>query len=81
MVEGSGLKVRAWVKAQLSFYETELLSEQNKKQNFDSLKIYDYQQKLFSYNYQYEELIKELERDYPSYFYLKYQVVFRLILS
>lgn len=62
------------LKAQLSFYETELLNEQNKKQNFDSLKIYDYQQKLFSYNYQYEELIKELESEYPSYFYLKYQV-------
>uniref|UniRef100_A0A832G8E9 CHAT domain-containing protein n=1 Tax=Ignavibacterium album TaxID=591197 RepID=A0A832G8E9_9BACT len=62
------------LKAALSFYETEFLNEQNKKQNKDSLKLYDYQQKLFSFSYRYEELIQELENNYPSYFDLKYQL-------
>ncbi|MFN3694360.1 MAG: tetratricopeptide repeat protein, partial [Ignavibacterium sp.] len=62
------------LKAALSFYETELLNEQNKKQNIDSINIHDYQQRLFSYNYQYKELIKELEKNYQSYFELKYRV-------
>ncbi|WP_337866941.1 CHAT domain-containing tetratricopeptide repeat protein [Ignavibacterium sp.] len=61
------------LKSDLSFYETEFLNEQNKKQNKDSIKLYDYQQKLFLLSLQYEELIKEFENNYPAYFDLKYR--------
>lgn len=61
------------LKSDLSFYETEVINEQNKKQNVDSLKLYDYQQKLFSLSLQYEELIIEFEKNYPEYYKLKYQ--------
>lgn len=60
------------LKSALAFYETSLLKEQNKKTSIDSIKISDYKQELFSLNYEYEALIKDLERTNPKYFKLKY---------
>ncbi|MEJ5262987.1 MAG: CHAT domain-containing tetratricopeptide repeat protein [Ignavibacterium sp.] len=62
------------IKSELAYYTTALLNEQNKKNQIDSIRLYDYQQKLFLLTNDYEELIKELERSYPDYFELKYQV-------
>lgn len=66
------LKKEKELKSVLAFYETSLLKEQNKKTNIDSIKISDYKQKLFSLNYEYEALIKDLERTNPKYYNLKY---------
>lgn len=62
------------IKTELAYYTTAFLNEQNKKNQIDSIRLYDYQQKLFLLTNNYEELIKELERNYPDYFELKYQV-------
>lgn len=62
-----------YLKDELLFYDSQLHLELLKKKDRDSLKIYDYQNKVFELNNQYEKLIARIENDYPVYFNLKYQ--------
>lgn len=62
-----------YLKDELLFYDSQLQLEIQKKNNRDSLKIFNYQNTLFRLNDQYEKLIARIEKDYPVYFNLKYQ--------
>jgi len=57
----------------LTFYETQIQNELQKKEGPDSLKIEAYKNKCFSLNQAYQRMIMEFETDYPKYFELKYQ--------
>jgi len=61
------------LRADLAFYSTQLQKEKERKKSTDSLRINDYEEKLFTLNNQYQELINIFERDYPDYFNLKYR--------
>jgi CHAT domain-containing protein/Tfp pilus assembly protein PilF len=61
------------LKDDLLFYNTQLQSELQKKSNQDSLKLYDYQSKVFDLKNDYEKLIGDIEVNYPAYFNLKYK--------
>lgn len=61
------------LRADLAFYSTQLQKEKQKKISKDSLRISDYEEKLFTLNNQYQKLIDTFERDYPKYYDLKYR--------
>lgn len=61
------------LKIDLAYYDTEIQKEKQKKDNRDSLKIVDFEQRFFDLNRQYETLITDLENNYPKYYDLKYQ--------
>ncbi|MDP2363748.1 MAG: CHAT domain-containing protein, partial [Ignavibacteria bacterium] len=61
------------LKIDLTFYETQLQKELQKKGLKDSLKISSYVRELFDLKNQYDHFISELEKNYPSYYDLKYQ--------
>lgn len=57
----------------LTFYETQIQNELQKKGGPDSLKIKIYENKRFTLNEAYQKMIKDFEKNYPKYFHLKYQ--------
>jgi len=57
----------------LTFYETQLQKEGQKKANQDETRIRNFQSKYFSLNAEYQSLIEELEKTYPKYYDLKYE--------
>ena len=57
----------------LTFYETQLQKERQKKANQDESRIRDFQSRYFSLNAEYQSLIEELEKTYPRYYDLKYE--------
>lgn len=61
----------------LFFYESQLQLELQKKSKLDSLKVFDYQNKVFELKNQYKKLISEIEYNYPVYYNLKYQSGFK----
>ena len=61
------------LKVELTFYETEIQQELQKKDNRDSLKLKEFEAKHFEANTKYEKLMSRLETDYPKYYDLKYQ--------
>jgi len=61
----------------LLFYDSQQQLELQKKSKQDSLKVYDYQNKVFELKNQYEKLISEIEYSYPVYYNLKYQSKFK----
>lgn len=61
------------IKDDLLFYDSQLQLEPDKKSKQDSLKVFDYQNRVFELKNQYEELIGEIENKYPVYYKLKYQ--------
>lgn len=59
------------LKRQIAVF-TEYVYEENRKIEPDINKVSFWQQKLFSLNQEYAELIQVLEKNYPDYFRLKY---------
>jgi len=57
----------------LSFYETQIQNELEKKEGQDSLKIKEFEAKHFVLNEQYQKLIEKIETEYPKYYDMKYQ--------
>ncbi|MBN1560357.1 tetratricopeptide repeat protein [candidate division KSB1 bacterium] len=57
----------------LTFYDTQIQKEEQKKENQDSQKIVDFKDRYFALSRQCDELISEFEKDYPKYYDLKYQ--------
>lgn len=67
------LEKESTLKENLLFYNSQLQLELQKKNNPDSLKLFDYQSKVFDLANKYENLISEIENRYPAYYNLKYQ--------
>lgn len=61
------------IKKDISFYKTQLEKELQKKDQRDSTKILEYQNRLFSLNQKYDEFVLNLGKNYPAYYELKYQ--------
>jgi len=60
------------IKKELNFYQKGLYEERYKKNRGDSLKLDIYEKKVFGLSNQYDSLIEEMEKNYHSYFSLKY---------
>jgi len=61
------------LKIDLSFYNKNLLKEQEKGKETDSISIQLWQNKLFALSREYDTLIEQFEEKYPAYYNLKYQ--------
>ncbi|RIK71459.1 hypothetical protein DCC62_21800, partial [candidate division KSB1 bacterium] len=61
------------LRAELAFYEKRLLEEESKGKAVDSTKALSWQAQLFDLKRAYEDLLTQLETNYPNYFNLKYQ--------
>lgn len=62
------------LKTNISFNITALQKEIQKSDLKDSSKVNEYENKLFSLKNEYDQLIYEIEKKYPSYYSLKYQL-------
>ena len=60
------------IRLKLSFYETQIEKEAGNKRK-DTVKIMEYENRLFFVRAEYDDLIRSLENDYPGYFRLKYR--------
>ncbi|HSD64977.1 MAG TPA: tetratricopeptide repeat protein [Ignavibacteriaceae bacterium] len=61
------------LKIDLTYYETALQKEYQKKDNRDENKINECQNNLFTLKTQYDDLISDFEKKFPDYFSLKYR--------
>ena len=61
------------IKEELLFYDSQLKIELQSKNRKDSLKVNDYQNKVFDFINQHETLVSEIENKYPDYYNLKYK--------
>ena len=59
--------------AELNFYEKQIKEEQQKNAEADQNKIKLWENKLFGFRQEYQELTTLLEKKYPNYYDLKYQ--------
>jgi CHAT domain-containing protein len=60
------------IRLKLSLYDTQIEKEAGNKRK-DTLKIREYENRVFSLRSEYDRLIRSLEYDYPNYFRLKYR--------
>ncbi len=60
------------LKTDLTFYENQLQEEKYKKDNIDSMKIEDYESRVFDLSSEYQQLVADLESEYPKYYSSKY---------
>jgi CHAT domain-containing protein/tetratricopeptide (TPR) repeat protein len=58
----------------LAFYEKSLTEEQLKRRGADSAKVALWQDKVFALKQSYDALLQRLEKEYPDYYNLKYQI-------
>ncbi|HKJ33976.1 MAG TPA: CHAT domain-containing tetratricopeptide repeat protein [Balneolales bacterium] len=68
------LKKEKKLKENLTYYNNHLEEELNKKDKADSTKINHWQDKLFAGNRAYHAFIRRLEKEYPRYYHLKYDI-------
>lgn len=59
------------LRVDLAYFDTQVLNEKQKKQS-SSEKIKELEEKYFSLHQQYLSLLENLEKNYPSYYQLKY---------
>ncbi len=62
------------LKSQLSFYEQLISTEEQKAEKQDTLKIIAWRSKRFSIQNDYQSLVQTLEKDYPLYYRIKYDL-------
>jgi len=55
------------------YYETKIQKAIAKKGGFDTLQVQNYQDLLFKYSRQYDDLINNLKTEYPGYYKLKHE--------
>jgi CHAT domain-containing protein/tetratricopeptide (TPR) repeat protein len=60
------------LKTDLTFYQNMLQEEKYRKEDIDSLKMNDFENRIFSLNWEYQHLIQDLEINYPKYYKSKY---------
>lgn len=60
------------IKIAIAFYNTQLEKLYQQRDNKDSTRIHEYQNKLFELKTQYEQFIDNLEKEFSEYFKLKY---------
>ena len=60
------------LRVDLAYFDTQILNEKQKKQS-SSEKIKELEDKYFSIHHQYISLLENLEKNYPSYYQLKYK--------
>ena len=70
-VPDSLMYLESSLKADLAFYEDNLRSSSDQN---DSIKEQAYRQSVFNTKRQYDDLIERLEREFPAYYRLKYQM-------
>ncbi|MEZ4886283.1 MAG: CHAT domain-containing tetratricopeptide repeat protein [Chitinophagales bacterium] len=69
------LKREEDLKRDMEFYERKLFEKKQKsKDNADSLKMSFWESKIFDLSQEYQGLIDTLERDFPDYYHLKYNI-------
>ncbi len=61
------------LKIDLTFYETEIQKEKLKIEGQDSIKLMDFEDRLFNIKREYESLVEQLERSFPKYYKIKYK--------
>ncbi len=61
------------LKAERSFYQTEIQIAKAATQGYDTARVDQYQQSLFALNRHYDSLMMVLEKQFPRYYQLKYQ--------
>lgn len=62
------------LKTAIAFNNTELQKEIQKRELKDSLNVIEFENRLFSLKNEYDQLISEIEKKYPSYYSLKYHL-------
>ena len=73
-IPDSLLKKEKELRIDLTFYNTELNKEKQKKEEIqDSSKIKKYEDKFFDLNLEYQDLLSRFEKDYPQYYNMKYK--------
>jgi len=55
------------------YYETMIQKNKARRKGYDSLLVQSYQDKLFEYSRQYDNLMSTFKNGYPDYYQLKYQ--------
>lgn len=58
----------------LAFYDTQIQKEKAKKEQSDSAKVLELESRLFDLKTRYRQFIADLEKNYPDYHALKYQI-------
>ncbi|WP_271784696.1 CHAT domain-containing protein [Aquimarina algiphila] len=66
------LEIEKTLKTDRTFYQSQIINERSNK-SIDSLKLSEYENKLFDINRKQDSLTKVLEKNYPKYHQLKYQ--------
>jgi CHAT domain-containing protein/Tfp pilus assembly protein PilF len=69
----STLEEEKQLKENLTFYNTQLQKELQKKELKDSLKILEYEGSIFELKNQYDNFLTKIENEFPAYYNLKYQ--------
>lgn len=72
-IPGEMLEKEKDLKLDISFYQKQVFRARQKGAKADSVKIHQWQQIIFNKKQEYQQLLAELERDYPKYFEIKYQ--------
>ena len=67
------LELEKQLKNDLAVNETQLQTELQKIDSYDSIKVREFQNRLFDLKTNYYQLIKKFEVNYPSYYNLKYK--------
>lgn len=62
------------LKSQLSFYSQLISTEEQKAEKQDTLKIIAWRSKRFSIQNDYQKLVQKLEKEYPLYYRIKYDL-------
>jgi CHAT domain-containing protein/Tfp pilus assembly protein PilF len=73
-ISDSLLEKERQIRIDLAFYEKSLIEEQLKLEAGDSAKIALWQDKAFNLRQAYDALLQRLEKEYPEYYKLKYEV-------
>jgi len=71
-IPDSLLEKESQLKIDLTFYENRLQEEKFRKENIDRIKVKSFENRLFSLNMEYQQLVNELEINYPKYYHSKY---------
>ncbi len=58
--------------AELNYYQKKIIEEKQKSNSADQNSIKEWENKVFEFRQQYQKLIAFLEKEYPSYYELKY---------
>ncbi|MDN5205595.1 CHAT domain-containing protein [Fulvivirgaceae bacterium BMA10] len=67
------LSIEQRLKVDRSFYESEILNAKTQRSGYDTLKINEFNNRLFTLNRIFDSLSQMIEENYPEYYKLKYE--------